>query len=71
MATKEQARDIVLGIAKDFGVISPSSLDRIGALDPELRREVEESMLAKDGKIGHSIKTLVSLNSDAFYSSPR
>lgn len=46
-----------MGIAKEYGFIQPSSLDEIGRIDPALRREVEESMLAKDKKIGHSIIT--------------
>ncbi|CAG8933967.1 unnamed protein product [Penicillium salamii] len=58
MATKDAAKHAVMGIAKEYGFIQPSSLDEIGRIDPALRREVEESMLAKDKKIGHSILTL-------------
>ncbi|KAJ5189913.1 hypothetical protein N7472_008927 [Penicillium cf. griseofulvum] len=58
MATKDAAKEAVMGIAKEYGFIQPSSLDEIGRIDPALRREVEESMLAKDKKIGHSIITL-------------
>ncbi|KAJ5511786.1 hypothetical protein N7453_003889 [Penicillium expansum] len=58
MATKDAAKEAVMGIAKEYGFIKPSSLDEIGRIDPALRREVEESMLAKDKKIGHSIITL-------------
>ncbi|KAJ5982538.1 hypothetical protein N7451_012638 [Penicillium sp. IBT 35674x] len=58
MATKNEAKEAVMGIAKDYGFIQPSSLDEIGRINPALRREIEESMLAKDKKIAHSIITL-------------
>ncbi|KAJ5716962.1 hypothetical protein N7488_002608 [Penicillium malachiteum] len=46
------------GIAKDYGFIDPSSLEEIGRINPAIRREVEEGMLAKDKKISHSVITL-------------
>lgn len=57
MATKDAAKEAVMGIAKEYGFIQPSSLDEIGRINPALRREIEESMLAKDKKIAHSIIT--------------
>ncbi|KAJ6128191.1 hypothetical protein N7471_009408 [Penicillium samsonianum] len=58
MTSRHAAKNAVIGIAKEYGFIQPSSLDEIGRIKPELRREIEESMLAKDKKIGHSIQTL-------------
>ncbi|KAJ5263150.1 hypothetical protein N7478_010755 [Penicillium angulare] len=58
MATKKEAKEAVMGIAKEYGFIQPSSLDEISRINPALRREIEESMLAKDKKIAHSIITL-------------
>jgi hypothetical protein len=57
MATKDAAKQAVMAIAKEYGFIQPSSLDEIGRINPALRREIEEGMLAKDKKIAHSIKT--------------
>ncbi|KAJ6007726.1 hypothetical protein N7540_011702 [Penicillium herquei] len=58
MATKDAAKQDVMAITKDYGFIHPSTLDEIGRINPALRREVEEGMLAKDKKIAHSIITL-------------
>lgn len=57
MADYSAAKQDVEGIAKEYGFIQPSTLDEIGRNNPEHRREIEESMLAKDKKIGHSIQT--------------
>lgn len=59
MTSRCAAKNGVIGIAKEYGFIHPSSLDEIERINPELRREIEESMLAKDKKIAHSIKTCV------------
>ncbi|OQE11913.1 hypothetical protein PENFLA_c069G02111 [Penicillium flavigenum] len=58
MTSRHAAKNAVMGIAKEYGFIQPSSLDEIERFNPKLRREIEESMLAKDKKIGHSIETL-------------
>lgn len=62
MTSKRAAKDAVIGIAKEYGFIRPSSLDEIGRMNPEIRHEIEESMLAKDKKMAHSIKTCAPLN---------
>ena len=67
MTSRNAAKNAVIGIAKEYGFIQPSSLDEIGRINPELRREIEESMLAKDKKIAHSIKTCVFLNKPATF----
>lgn len=59
MASKEDAKEAVKGIAKDYGFVDDEIMNRIEQWDPDVRRVIEESMLAKDKKAAHSIKTCV------------
>jgi hypothetical protein len=54
MATKDSARRVVQNIIKDHGFVREESLK---TMLPEIRREVEEALLAKDKKIGSSVLT--------------
>lgn len=67
MTSRHAAKNAVVGIAKEYGFIQPCSLDEIGRIKPELRREIEESMLAKDKKIGHAIQTYAFSNRQATF----
>ncbi|KAJ5297272.1 uncharacterized protein N7443_008165 [Penicillium atrosanguineum] len=58
MSTRETAKKAVEEIAAKLGHVDSAILDRIGDLLPEERRIIEQSLRAKDEKIGHSIKTL-------------
>lgn len=58
MSNRETAKKAVEEIGEKLGHVSPAILDRIGKLLPEERRIIEQSLRAKDEKIGHSIKTL-------------
>ncbi|KAI0392222.1 hypothetical protein F5Y17DRAFT_437188 [Xylariaceae sp. FL0594] len=49
------ARELVQKITKDHGYVSPEVLE---ALDPTIRREIEEALLRKDMMIGSSVLTL-------------
>ena len=62
MVGKASAREIVQNIAKDHGFVSEKSLE---AMAPEIRREVEEALLAKDKMIGSSVLTYATLLSEA------
>lgn len=55
----ESARDLVRDIAKQRGYLGEDQLARIGAIEPELRREVEEALLRKDEMIGSAVLTYV------------
>jgi hypothetical protein len=57
MATTEEAKEAVLAIAESYGFLSDDIMDEIGAWKPEIRRAIEGSMLAKDQRMAHSIKT--------------
>ncbi|KAJ6063689.1 hypothetical protein N7499_012369 [Penicillium canescens] len=57
MSTRETAKKAVEEIAAKLGHVDSAILDRIGNLLPEERRIIEQSLRAKDEKIGHSIKT--------------
>lgn len=59
MSTRETAKKAVEEIAAKLGYVDSAILDRIGNLLPEERRIIEQSLRAKDEKIGHSIKTFV------------
>ncbi|KAF5691492.1 hypothetical protein FCIRC_392 [Fusarium circinatum] len=52
------AQDLVKEIAKERGYLGEEQLARIGAINPELRREVEEALLRKDEMIGSAVLTL-------------
>ncbi|RGP70137.1 hypothetical protein FSPOR_4249 [Fusarium sporotrichioides] len=55
---KRTARDLVKEIAKERGYLGEDQLARIGEINPELRREVEEALLRKDEMIGSAVLTL-------------
>ncbi|KAJ5633677.1 hypothetical protein N7528_001519 [Penicillium herquei] len=59
MATKDAAKEDVMAIAKDY--------EEIGRINPALRREVEEGMLAKDKKISHSVITISTAATHVLY----
>ncbi|KAF5535752.1 hypothetical protein FMEXI_10658 [Fusarium mexicanum] len=52
------AQDLVKEIAKERGYLGEEQLARIGEINPELRREVEEALLRKDEMIGSAVLTL-------------
>jgi DNA-directed RNA polymerase subunit F len=51
------ARELVKEIAKERGYLGEEQLARIGDINPELRREVEEALLRKDEMIGSAVLT--------------
>ena len=53
------AQDLVREIAKERGYLGEDQLARIGAINPDLRREVEEALLRKDEMIGSAVLTYV------------
>ncbi|KAF4340028.1 hypothetical protein FBEOM_6067 [Fusarium beomiforme] len=53
------AQDLVKEIAKERGYLGEEQLARIGEINPELRREVEEALLRKDEMIGSAVLTYV------------
>ncbi|VTO88067.1 unnamed protein product [Fusarium graminearum] len=55
---KHMAQDLVKEIAKERGYLGEEQLVRIGEINPELRREVEEALLRKDEMIGSAVLTL-------------
>ncbi|KAM0492979.1 hypothetical protein ACHAP8_009508 [Fusarium lateritium] len=55
---KPTAQDLVKEIAKERGYLGEEQLARIGEINPELRREVEEALLRKDEMIGSAVLTL-------------
>ncbi|KAG8677589.1 hypothetical protein FPOAC2_03723 [Fusarium poae] len=55
---KRTAQDLVKEIAKERGYLGEEQLARIGEINPELRREVEEALLRKDEMIGSAVLTL-------------
>ncbi|KAF4462555.1 hypothetical protein FALBO_10629 [Fusarium albosuccineum] len=57
-SAQRTARDLVREIAKDRGYLGEDQLARIGAINPDLRREVEEALLRKDEMIGSAVLTL-------------
>ncbi|KAF7558422.1 hypothetical protein G7046_g5742 [Stylonectria norvegica] len=52
------ARELVGEIAKERGYLGEDQLAKIGAIEPELRRQVEEALLRKDQMIGNAVMTL-------------
>ncbi|KAB8254531.1 hypothetical protein BDV32DRAFT_132200 [Aspergillus pseudonomiae] len=58
MSTREIAKKAVEAIAAKLGYVDSAVLNRIGTVLPEERRIIEQSLRAKDEKMGHSIKTL-------------
>lgn len=65
MSNRETAKKAVEEIGEKLGHVSPAILDRIGKLLPEERRIIEQSLRAKDEKIGHSIKTFVTCSKES------
>ncbi|PTD02627.1 hypothetical protein FCULG_00009209, partial [Fusarium culmorum] len=55
---KRTAQDLVKEIAKERGYLGEEQLARIGEINPELRREVEEALLRKNEMIGSAVLTL-------------
>ncbi|KAF0635879.1 hypothetical protein FPSE5266_09771 [Fusarium pseudograminearum] len=55
---KRTAQDLVKEIAKERGYLGEEQLARIGEINPELRREVEEALLRKEEMIGSAVLTL-------------
>ena len=53
------ARDLVKEIAKERGYLGEEQLAKIGDINPDLRREVEEALLRKDEMIGSAVLTYV------------
>lgn len=53
------AQDLVKEIAKERGYLGEEQLAKIGDINPELRREVEEALLRKDEMIGSAVLTYV------------
>ncbi|KAK3331475.1 hypothetical protein B0H66DRAFT_487633 [Apodospora peruviana] len=58
MASKDEAKEAVLSIAKRFGFVGDDIMDQIEQWNPSIRRIIEEGMLAKDKLAAHSITTL-------------
>lgn len=52
--TRQGAKELVQRIAKNHGYLGK---ERLRALDPELRRDIEEAFLRKDELIGSSVIT--------------
>ena len=57
MSDRERARQLVADITNEHGFVSEGSWERLGQLDPELRRKFEVAMLRKDEMIGSSVIT--------------
>lgn len=57
MADKDQAKAEVLNISRKFGFVGDDIMAQIEAWNPDIRRIIEEGMLAKDRLAAHSIKT--------------
>lgn len=51
----DEARQIIKDIVKEHGLVQESTLELIGSVSKEARREVEEALLEKDKKIGFSV----------------
>ncbi|KAH7148325.1 hypothetical protein EDB81DRAFT_932665 [Dactylonectria macrodidyma] len=51
-------RELVRQIARDKGHLGEDKLAQVGAIEPELRRAVEEALLRKDAMIGSAVLTL-------------
>lgn len=56
--TKAEAKAAVISISTTFGFVGDDIMSQIEAWNPEIRRIIEDSMLAKDTLAAHSIKTL-------------
>ena len=57
MSDHNRARQLVADITNEHGFVGERSWERLGQLDPELRREFEVAMLKKDEMIGSSVIT--------------
>lgn len=52
--TRQKAKELVQQIAKNHGYLGE---EKLRAIEPELRREIEEAFLKKDEMIGSSVIT--------------
>lgn len=52
--TRQRAKELVQQIAKNHGYLGE---EKLRAIEPELRREIEEAFLKKDEMIGSSVIT--------------
>lgn len=52
--TIQRAKELVQQIAKNHGYLGE---EKLRAIEPELRREIEEALLRKDEMIGSSVIT--------------
>lgn len=52
-------RELVREISRERGHLGEDKLSKIGEIDPELRRTVEEALLRKDEMIGSGVLTYV------------
>ena len=63
MTSRRAARNAVMWIWKEYEFVRPSTLEQIEQISPKFWCEIEESMLAKDKKMAHSIKKYTAPNS--------
>jgi len=61
MSSRDDAKEAVDRIGRKFGFVSDDIMGEIEQWRPDIRRIIEESMLAKDQLAAHSIKTYVAL----------
>lgn len=66
MASYEAAKEAVVKIAKEHGHLDDKWLEIMEQINPDMRREVEYSHLAKDKLAGHAIITYELSNPDCF-----
>lgn len=59
MASPKDAKDAVLAIGREFGHFEnyEEIMESMGQWNPDIRRKIEESFLARDTRAAHSIKT--------------
>lgn len=59
MSSRDDAKEAVDSIGRKFGFVGDDIMGEIEQWRPDIRRILEESMLAKDRLAAHSIKTYV------------
>lgn len=59
MSGREAAKKLVEDIVKQHGYVRASTMDRVGAMSQEARREIEDAFLKKDELIGANVITYV------------
>jgi hypothetical protein len=59
MSSRDDAKEAVDSIGRKFGLVGDDIMGQIEQWRPDIRRIIEESMLAKDRLAAHSIKTYV------------